>query len=115
MKESMDSVNIEPKKLLLNGFGNERCSQINCCFRKSIGSIEKEKSPVAEEIKKLDQYLIKKSIWVFGGDGWAYDIGYGGLDHVLASGEDINILVLDTKYIQILAVRHLSRTSRRNC
>ena len=45
----------------------------------------------------LRQYLIKKSIWVIGGDGWAYDIGYGGLDHVLASGEDINILVLDTE------------------
>ena len=39
----------------------------------------------------------KKSIWVFGGDGWAYDIGYGGLDHVMASGEDVNILVLDTE------------------
>ncbi len=42
-------------------------------------------------------FLIKKSVWVFGGDGWAYDIGYGGLDHVLASGEDINILVFDTE------------------
>ncbi|MBO8424830.1 MAG: pyruvate:ferredoxin (flavodoxin) oxidoreductase [Firmicutes bacterium] len=41
--------------------------------------------------------LIKKSIWIFGGDGWAYDIGYGGLDHVLASGEDVNVLVLDTE------------------
>ncbi|MBT1279738.1 pyruvate:ferredoxin (flavodoxin) oxidoreductase, partial [Thermoanaerobacter sp. AC272] len=42
-------------------------------------------------------YLIKKSQWIFGGDGWAYDIGYGGLDHVLASGEDINVLVFDTE------------------
>ncbi|MCM1359502.1 MAG: thiamine pyrophosphate-dependent enzyme, partial [Corallococcus sp.] len=41
--------------------------------------------------------LVKKSIWIFGGDGWAYDIGYGGLDHVLASGEDVNVLVLDTE------------------
>ena len=39
----------------------------------------------------------KKSVWIFGGDGWAYDIGYGGLDHVLASGEDVNVLVLDTE------------------
>jgi len=46
---------------------------------------------------KLKQYLVKKSIWIFGGDGWAYDIGYGGLDHVLASGEDVNVLVLDTE------------------
>ena len=43
------------------------------------------------------QYLVKKSIWIIGGDGWAYDIGYGGLDHVIASGEDVNILVLDTE------------------
>ena len=41
--------------------------------------------------------MIKKSIWVFGGDGWAYDIGYGGLDHVMASGEDVNVLVMDTE------------------
>src|SRR5208283_2050150 len=45
----------------------------------------------------LKQYLIKKSIWIFGGDGWAYDIGYGGLDHVLASGRDVNVLVMDTE------------------
>ena len=51
----------------------------------------------AVEIAKLEQYLVKKSIWVFGGDGWAYDIGYGGLDHVMASGQDINILVMDTE------------------
>ena len=51
----------------------------------------------AKDILGLKQYLIKKSIWVFGGDGWAYDIGYGGLDHVLASGQDINVLVLDTE------------------
>jgi pyruvate-ferredoxin/flavodoxin oxidoreductase len=49
------------------------------------------------EIMKLDQYLVKKSVWVFGGDGWAYDIGYGGLDHVIASGDDINLLVMDTE------------------
>ena len=45
----------------------------------------------------LKDYLVKKSIWALGGDGWAYDIGYGGLDHVLASGENINILVFDTE------------------
>ncbi|TFH40377.1 MAG: pyruvate:ferredoxin (flavodoxin) oxidoreductase, partial [Chrysiogenales bacterium] len=49
------------------------------------------------EILKLKQYLVKKSVWSFGGDGFAYDIGYGGIDHVIASGEDINILVLDTE------------------
>ncbi len=48
-------------------------------------------------ILDLKQYLIKKSVWIFGGDGWAYDIGYGGLDHVMASGEDVNVLVMDTE------------------
>ncbi len=51
----------------------------------------------ARDIVKHKDYLSKKSVWAFGGDGWAYDIGYGGLDHVLASGEDINILVFDTE------------------
>ncbi|MBN2072891.1 MAG: pyruvate:ferredoxin (flavodoxin) oxidoreductase [Actinobacteria bacterium] len=50
-----------------------------------------------QKILGLKDYLIKKSVWVFGGDGWAYDIGYGGLDHVIASGEDINIMVYDTE------------------
>ncbi len=64
---------------------------------KVIAACKKEKHPVASEILALEQYLIKKSVWVVGGDGWAYDIGYGGLDHVVASGEDINMLVLDTE------------------
>ena len=46
---------------------------------------------------KSKQYIAKKSVWIFGGDGWAYDIGYGGLDHVLASGEDVNVMVFDTE------------------
>ena len=50
-----------------------------------------------KEIADRTDFLIKRSQWVFGGDGWAYDIGYGGLDHVIASGEDINILVVDTE------------------
>ena len=65
--------------------------------KKLIPILEKEKDPVAKEILNLQHYLIKKSVWSFGGDGWAYDIGYGGLDHVLASGDNINILVLDTE------------------
>jgi pyruvate-ferredoxin/flavodoxin oxidoreductase len=54
-------------------------------------------SPLLYEILNRSDYLSKKSIWIFGGDGWAYDIGYGGLDHVIASGYDVNILVLDTE------------------
>ena len=52
---------------------------------------------IAAEILNKKEFLVKKSIWIFGGDGWAYDIGFGGLDHVLASGEDVNILVFDTE------------------
>jgi len=52
---------------------------------------------IAREILEKKDYLVKKSIWIFGGDGWAYDIGYGGLDHVLASGENVNVLVFDTE------------------
>ncbi len=51
----------------------------------------------ARKLNQLTQYLRKKAVWILGGDGWAYDIGYGGVDHVLASGEDINILVMDTE------------------
>ncbi len=53
--------------------------------------------PVAKDVLAKKEYLNKKSVWIFGGDGWAYDIGYGGLDHVLASGEDVNVFVFDTE------------------
>ena len=53
--------------------------------------------PVAPAILSKKEFLNKKSVWIFGGDGWAYDIGYGGLDHVLASGEDVNVFVFDTE------------------
>ena len=51
----------------------------------------------ARDLTIVADTLVKKSVWAFGGDGWAYDIGYGGLDHVLASGRNINVLVLDTE------------------
>ena len=53
--------------------------------------------PEAKSLLASSDYLIRKSIWSFGGDGWAYDIGFGGLDHVFASGRDVNLLVLDTE------------------
>ena len=53
--------------------------------------------PIAKEVLAEKTYLAKKSVWIFGGDGWAYDIGFGGLDHVLASGEDVNVMVFDTE------------------
>lgn len=58
---------------------------------------EKAGCPRCKEALSLKDYIVKRSIWIFGGDGWAYDIGFGGLDHVIATGEDINILVLDTE------------------
>ena len=51
----------------------------------------------AKDLLSIADYLVKKSVWIMGGDGWAYDIGYGGLDHVLASGKNVNVLVLDTE------------------
>jgi pyruvate-ferredoxin/flavodoxin oxidoreductase len=55
------------------------------------------KSVDADKLSEVADYLVKKSVWIIGGDGWAYDIGYGGLDHVIASGKNVNILVLDTE------------------
>ena len=56
-----------------------------------------EANKIIERIKNLKDYLVKKSVWIYGGDGWAYDIGFSGVDHVLASGDDINIIVFDTE------------------
>jgi len=59
-----------------------------------LATIDNDK---AKKLSQLTEYLRKKSVWILGGDGWAYDIGFGGLDHILATGEDINIMVLDTE------------------
>ncbi|MBU5483138.1 pyruvate:ferredoxin (flavodoxin) oxidoreductase [Clostridium sp. MSJ-11] len=63
----------------------------------ALKKVDYMKDPIYKEIMNNKDYLVKKSVWIIGGDGWAYDIGYGGLDHVLASGDDVNILVLDTE------------------
>ncbi len=63
----------------------------------NLGTQDTVVRALCDRIMDLKDYLVKKSIWALGGDGWAYDIGYGGLDHVLASGENINILVFDTE------------------
>ncbi len=65
-----------------------------------VAEIEKSAAAgceLSKEILDKKQYLAKKSVWIFGGDGWAYDIGFGGLDHVLASGENVNVMVFDTE------------------
>ncbi len=79
----------------LAAFNDAATSQ--AASEKVVASLGNEKHAVARQILDLKQYLVKKSVWMFGGDGWAYDIGYGGLDHVIASGEDVNILVMDTE------------------
>ena len=63
-------------------------------LKAKLATIDNETS---KKLQQLTEYLRKKAVWILGGDGWAYDIGYGGVDHVLASGEDINIMVLDTE------------------
>ncbi|AVM69415.1 pyruvate:ferredoxin (flavodoxin) oxidoreductase [Lachnospiraceae bacterium oral taxon 500] len=69
--------------------------KVKALFGKDLGSAEANQ--ILAEIEKLGSYLVKKSVWIVGGDGWAYDIGYGGLDQVLASGENVNVLVFDTE------------------
>ena len=96
IKENMMSAEIlEAFKEWIDGKDDaekSKAATLNC-FR----YLRKRTTRLQKNCSHCRQYLIKKSIWVIGGDGWAYDIGYGGLDHVIASGEDINILVLDTE------------------
>jgi pyruvate-ferredoxin/flavodoxin oxidoreductase len=64
---------------------------------KIIDLLDEFDSPLTEHIWEMEDLFTKKSLWILGGDGWGYDIGYGGLDHVLASGDDINVLLMDTE------------------
>ena len=75
----------------------ERVRILNNKLNELISSNSNAKSNDLKNLLSLSDYLVKKSVWIMGGDGWAYDIGYGGLDHVLASGANVNILVLDTE------------------
>jgi len=69
--------------------------------RKLVGelkaALKTDSKPLAKNLLSLSDHFIKRSVWIIGGDGWAYDIGFGGLDHVIASGKNVNILVLDTE------------------
>ena len=77
--------------------GKDDSSKSVAASAKVVAALANETDPLAIEMLNIKHYLVKKSQWIFGGDGWAYDIGYGGLDHVLASGEDVNVLVMDTE------------------
>ena len=102
IKNMMEAVMDLVKPATKEAFGEWIASMENLDASKAASAkllevLDSETHALAEEIKGLKQYLVKKSVWIFGGDGWAYDIGYGGLDHVIATGEDVNILVLDTE------------------
>ena len=77
--------------------GQDDAEASKAAAAKILPLLEGQENPLLQEIADRQDFLVKKSQWVFGGDGWAYDIGYGGLDHVLASGEDINVFVFDTE------------------
>ncbi len=96
---------------LAPAIGSELAAALISCAQKDESDIHEQRqrvdllkeklrgnnSPDARQLLSLADLLVKKSIWIVGGDGWAYDIGYGGLDHVLASGRNVNVLVLDTE------------------
>ena len=79
----------------INTFNNTKANGI--ATEKLLDALKGSKDALASEIVKQKDFLAKKSQWIFGGDGWAYDIGFGGLDHVIAQNEDVNILVFDTE------------------
>jgi len=75
----------------------ENAQKIKDLLPNLLDSAHETLKPVVKKVYELRNYFVDKSVWSFGGDGWAYDIGFGGLDHVLASGKNVNILVLDTE------------------
>jgi pyruvate-ferredoxin/flavodoxin oxidoreductase len=98
MNQGMESVKPETREAFAAWVADRNdANKSKVASEKVLAALKNESGPLAAEILKLKQYLVKKSVWIFGGDGWAYDIGFGGLDHVIASGEDVNILVVDTE------------------
>ena len=114
MRLTLDKFNEFAKELLqkkADAVGKALADEILNATQKTEGEIRDQRARVAKLKKKLEgtknadllqlqslaDYLVRKTVWIMGGDGWAYDIGFGGLDHVLASGKDINVLVLDTE------------------
>ena len=99
MKEALQNGISEDEKAAFTAWidGKKDADASKEASAKVLAVLEGKDADYAKDIIGLKKYLIKKSVWIFGGDGWAYDIGYGGLDHVLASGEDVNVLVMDTE------------------
>lgn len=90
--------NADVKEAVQSYLDTAECGKTNkAAADKMVAALEACGCDFAKEILADKDYLSKKSVWILGGDGWAYDIGFGGLDHVIASGEDVNILVFDTE------------------
>ncbi len=92
-----DLVNVDQKDEAGIYEQRQRVEALNKKLNELISANGKENLNDIKHLLSLSDYLVKKSVWIMGGDGWAYDIGYGGLDHVLASGRNVNVLVLDTE------------------
>ncbi|OON95767.1 MAG: pyruvate:ferredoxin (flavodoxin) oxidoreductase [Epulopiscium sp. Nele67-Bin005] len=104
MKELLKlDISADAKEVFTNWIESKNDSQGSIVATNSVREIlkkttfDEEASKFVDEIKERNDHLVKRSQWILGGDGWAYDIGYGGLDHVLASGENVNVLVFDTE------------------
>jgi pyruvate-ferredoxin/flavodoxin oxidoreductase len=98
MENNLDNVPANVAELFKSWVENRKDGEKSKAISKElVSALEAMDGELAEELLSLKQYFVKKSQWIFGGDGWAYDIGYGGLDHVLATRDDINILVMDTE------------------
>ncbi|MBN2745109.1 MAG: pyruvate:ferredoxin (flavodoxin) oxidoreductase [Bacteroidales bacterium] len=100
MKEAIESNNLSEELTVamqewIDGMNDTVKSEQ--ATEKLLPLVQNDSSDIAKHVFDNKHYLIKKSVWIIGGDGWAYDIGFGGLDHVIASGENVNILVLDTE------------------
>ncbi len=100
LKQLKDVVGVELTEAILNNPEEteaERSQKFADIDKLEEVLSKKKDNPAAVKLSQLTEYLRKKGVWILGGDGWAYDIGFGGVDHVLASGEDVNIMVLDTE------------------
>ena len=95
VEDNQDSAVVEAAKEYLDTFAVGATN--GTATEKLVAALEGKTDEVAKDLLKNKDFLGKKSQWIFGGDGWAYDIGFGGLDHVLASGKDINVMVFDTE------------------
>ncbi|MFA6860502.1 MAG: pyruvate:ferredoxin (flavodoxin) oxidoreductase [Clostridia bacterium] len=96
-KEALAEIENDELKKLLEKFVENQNSLLNGEVKILTELLEKEKSGKAKTLLIDKDLFVKKNVWIIGGDGWAYDIGFGGLDHVLASNQNVNILVLDTE------------------